>query len=288
MRKGLFAGLDENGKEIVDPTSGKVLTSYDSNGNVITSKGKSAVSTFGTGSAKVMASYDIPGGHRFSASAGYFLDAPKFSQSFISARTRNSLLEGLTNVKTLSSEASYQYFNNGVNVKVTGYYTVINDMSKVMSFYDDSQNSFTNFAMTGINQRHAGIEIGAKIPTPISGLSVSAVATFGEHIYVGTPHMVQTVDNSSQIVREGDVPYWSSQPLFEIAGYAADGTPIYNQDAEGNFVEIGRTKHYVPSSPQLAAELALNYNVNYWFFEFRQIISRYEPSLPHRFCLCRR
>ena len=80
--------------------------------------------------------------------------------------------------------------------------------------------------------------------------------------------MVQTVDNSSQIVREGDVPYWSSQALFESAGYAADGTPIYTQDAEGNFVEIGRTKHYVPSSPQLAAELALNYNVNYWFFEF--------------------
>ena len=267
VRKGLFAGLDDNGREIVDPASGKVLTSYDSKGNVITSKGKSAVSTFGTGSAKLSASYDIPGGHRFSASAGYFLDAPKFSQSFISARTRNSLLDGLTNVKTLSTEASYQYFNNGVNIKLTGYYTAINDLSKVMSFYDDSQNSFTNFAMTGINQRHAGIELGAKIPLPVSGLSLSAVAAIGEHIYVGTPHMVQTVDNSSQIVREGDVPYWSSHPVYEVVGTTEDGTPIYNQDVDGNFVETGRVKHYVPSSPQLATELALNYNVNYWFFE---------------------
>ncbi len=267
VRKGLFAGLDDNGREIVDPASGKVLTSYDSKGNVITSKGKSAVSTFGTGSAKLSASYDIPGGHRFSASAGYFLDAPKFSQSFISARTRNSLLDGLTNVKTLSTELSYQYFNNGYNIKLTGYYTAINDLSKVMSFYDDSQNSFTNFAMTGINQRHAGIELGAKIPLPVSGLSLSAVAAIGEHIYVGTPHMVQTVDNSSQIVREGDVPYWSSHPVYEVVGTTEDGTPIYNQDVDGNFVETGRVKHYVPSSPQLATELALNYNVNYWFFE---------------------
>ena len=261
VRKGLFAGLDDDGKEIF--YNGVLLTSYDSKGNVISSKGKSEVSNFLTGSAKLLASYTLSGGHRFSASFGYFSDAPTFNQAFVSARTRNSLVDGLCNSKTVSGDLSYQLSTGGYNLRATAYYTKIMDQTDVMSFYDDSQQSFTNFAMTGIDQRHVGIEFGAKMPLFVSGLTASAVLSLGEFVYTSNPHMIQTVDNSAEIIRDETLPYWQSNPMFKknsdgSYAYAEDGSPI---------VEKTR-KHYVPSTPQLAGELALNYRTNsYWFFE---------------------
>ena len=261
VRKGLFAGLDDDGKEIF--YNGVLLTSYDSKGNVISSKGKSEVSNFLTGSAKLLASYTLSGGHRFSASFGYFSDAPTFNQAFVSARTRNSLVDGLCNSKTVSGDLSYQLSTGGYNLRATAYYTKIMDQTDVMSFYDDSQQSFTNFAMTGIDQRHVGIEFGAKMPLFVSGLTASAVLSLGEFVYTSNPHMIQTVDNSAEIIRDETLPYWQSNPVFKknsdgSYAYAEDGSPI---------VEKTR-KHYVPSTPQLAGELALNYRTNsYWFFE---------------------
>ena len=267
VRKGLFAGLDDQGREIIDPKSGKVLTNYDDKGRVISSKGLSDVSTFLTYSGKATLQYVVRGGHRFAVSGGYFSDAPTFNKAFVSARTRNTLVDNLTNKKTFSADATYQFSNNGYHLRLTGFYTTIKDQTDVMSFYDDSQQSFTNFAMTGIDQRHAGVEFGAKIPLFVQGLTLTGVLSYGEYIYTSTPHMVQTVDNSAALVRDEDVPYWQTSPIFKTVKMP-DGSIEYDEDVNGNPIEIGRQKHYVPSTPQLAAELALNYRTrSYWFFE---------------------
>ena len=262
VRKGLFAGLDDNGNEII--YNGVSLTNYDQHGNVITSKGKSEVSQFLTYSGKLGLAYTLSGGHRFSANVGYFNDAPTFNQAFISARTRNSIIDGLTTIKSLSADVNYQFSSNGYSGRITGYYTKIMDQTDVMSFYDDSQQSFTNFAMTGIDQRHMGIELGVKVPLFVEGLSASGVLSLGEFIYTSTPHMVQTVDNSAAIIRDEDVKYWKSHPTFKKVNVG--GMEIYDQDANG-YIPGKENKHYVPSTPQLAAELALNYRYNYWFLE---------------------
>ena len=265
VRKGLFAGLDDNGQEI--SYDGRLLTSYDEKGRVISSKGKSEVSTFFTWSTKLALAYELAGGHRFSVNAGYFNDAPTFNQSFISARTRNSLVEDLTTVKTLSADVNYQYNNSGYSLRVTGFYTGIKDQTDVMSFYDDSQHSFTNFAMTGIDQRHLGLELGVKVPLFVDGLTASAVLSWGEYVYTSNPKMVQTVDNSAEVVRSESVPYWKSHPIYKVAG-VVDGVKVYDQDVDGNYIVEKNVKHYVPSTPQLATALQLNYRTNdYWFFE---------------------
>lgn len=265
VRKGLFAGLDDNGQEI--SYDGRLLTSYDEKGRVISSKGKSEVSTFFTWSTKLALAYELAGGHRFSVNAGYFNDAPTFNQSFISARTRNSLVEDLTTVKTLSADVNYQYNNSGYSLRVTGFYTGIKDQTDVMSFYDDSQHSFTNFAMTGIDQRHLGLELGVKVPLFVDGLTASAVLSWGEYVYTSNPKMVQTVDNSAEVVRSESVPYWKSHPIYKVAG-VVDGVTVYDRDVDGNYIVEKNVKHYVPSTPQLATALQLNYRTNdYWFFE---------------------
>ena len=271
VRKGLFAGLDDNGNPLV--YNGQMLTTYDSEGNAITSKGNSEVSGFFTYSAKLGLQYQFDGGHRVYATGGYFNDAPTFAQSFISPRTRNSLVPNLTTVKTTSADINYQYSNNGYNVRVTGFWTNIADQTDMMSFYEDSQNSFVNFAMSGIDQRHIGVELGFKIPVFVQGLSLEGALSWGEYVYTSTPRMTMTVDNSAEVVYDDEpITYWASSPVFSKA--VVDGQTVYLNAAglpttDVSEVEVkGYQKHYVPSTPQLAADLGLNYRTNsYWFLE---------------------
>lgn len=247
LRKGLFPGLDANGQPMT--YEGKVITTYDPiTGDAITSLGKSEVKDFLTGAAKLNVSYVIPGGHRVYANAAFIADAPNFNQAFISPRTRNSIVPNLKTNKTLTADLNYAYSNSGYDVRVTGYYTAIKDQSKVMSFYDDAQNSFTNFAMSGIDQRHIGLELGFKVPLPVPNLALQGVVSYGQFVYTSNPKMYQTYDNSAAIVEDTygvTIPYWKSHPT-------ADGKTV---------------KHYVSSTPQLATSLGLSWNKNYWFVD---------------------
>ena len=260
MRKGLFAGLDSKGNEIV--VDGVKLTSYDSDGNVISSYGKSEVPGFLTYAGKAGLSYVIGGSQRVYANVGYFNEAPKFNQAFLSARTRNSIVDNLTTVKTFSSDLNWQYGANGINVRATAFYTLIMDQTDVMSAFDDIQNAFSNFAISNIDQRNMGIEFGFKFPTyVVPNLSLQGVVAAGRYEYISTPRMTQTVDNSAEVVMENViVPYWKS-------------SPVYPKDASGKVSTTDLMgyeswqQHYVPSTPQLAASLGLSYNHNYWFID---------------------
>ena len=231
------------------------------------SKGNSEIADFLTYSAKLGLQYQITGGHRIYANAGYFNDAPTFAQSFISPRTRNSLVPNLETMKTVSADLNYQYSSNGYNVRVTGFYTKIKDQTDMMSFYDDSQNSFTNFAMSGIDQRHMGMELGFSVPFFVKNLSLQGALSWGEYIYTSTPRMTQTVDNSAEVIFDNQmVPYWASAPVYSKT--EINGEVSYDYDENGDPVVVGYNKHYVPSTPQFAADLGLSYRTNsYWFFE---------------------
>lgn len=264
LRKGLFPGLDDNGNPFT--YEGNVITKYDQiDGRPITSKGESDKKDFLTGSGKLNLSYFIRGGHRIYADAAYITEAPTFNQAFISPRTRNTVMPDLKTIKTLTADINYAYSNSGYDVRVTGFYTSIKDQTDVMSFYDDSQNSFTNFAMSGIDERHVGVELGFKVPTPVPNLSLQGVFTYGQYIYTSNPTMYQTFDNSAEYVAGTYgvvIPYWKSHPVHKKND---DGS--YMLDADGNTIVDHFQDHYVPSTPQFAASLGLAWNKNYWFID---------------------
>ena len=249
VRKGLFPGLAPNGNVLVDPVTGVTAEpTYESDGSVTTSLGRSKKAEFLTYAGKLNLNYVLGGNMRVYGNVGYFNDAPKFTQAFLSPRTRNSMVDNLTTVKTFASDVNWQYSGNGINVRATAYWTKIWDQSKVMSAYDDIQNAFSNFAINGIDQRHMGLELGFKMPTyVVPNLSLQGVLALGENVYTSTPRLTQTLDNSADVVMQDVlVPYWSKTML-----------------SDGSVTQ----KHYVPSTPQTAASLGLSYNYNYWFID---------------------
>ncbi|MBR3074232.1 MAG: TonB-dependent receptor [Bacteroidales bacterium] len=249
-------GLVKNGLFPGNPRNEEMAAKWEQLGITPTpyemSSWHSKVAKFFTYAAKLGLNYVIGGNQRVYANVGYFNDAPKFNQVFLSPRTRNTMVDDMTTVKTFASDINWQYSGNGINVRATAYYTTIKDQSKVMSAYDDLQNAFSNFAISGIDQRNMGIELGYKFPTYfVDGLNVQGVVAWGSNIYTSTPRMTQTVDNSAEVImKDVLVPYWKA---------------TYIEDENGNPQLV--QKHHIPSTPELAVSLGLSYSWNYWFID---------------------
>ena len=259
VRKGLFPGLRPDGSDfIVDG----VNLSRDANGKLLPSSyGKSKVQKFLTWSGKLSINWVIGGKARFYANAAVFNDAPNFSVAYLSPRTRDSVVEGLEPVRTYTADANFQFSGNGYNLRLTGFYTKILNQTDVMSAFDDLQNAFSNFALSGIDEQHYGVELGFKVPFFVPNLYLQGALSAGRYEYTSNPTMVQTVDNSAAPVEYGGktsvlIPYWMSHPVFkrEINGNITDEIDHFQ-------------KHYVPDSPQLASSIGLAWNHNYWFIE---------------------
>ncbi|MBQ3082318.1 MAG: hypothetical protein IJC47_00060, partial [Alistipes sp.] len=181
---------------------------------------------------KLNLSYRFSAAHSLEANVLYMQQAPEFRAAFVSPRTRNTVTPNLEEEKVFAVDASYNLRVGDLKARISGYYTTIADQSKVLSYYDDVASTYTNFAMSGIDKLHFGLEAAAQIPL-YRGLSLRGAISWGQYTYSSNPFYVQTQDNSAEVVSVGKV-YWED--------------------------------FHVESTPQLAASVGLNFRSNNnWF-----------------------
>ena len=145
---------------------------------------------------KVNSAYKFSGAHSIEANVSAIQNAPNFNNAFVSARTRNQITPGLSSEKIYGVDATYNLRLPWIKARVSAYYTQMQDISKVISFYDDTQGSFTNFAMSGIDKRYMGVELGYSIPIAW-GLSLQGAVSLGDYIYTSNPRFTQMIDNNA-------------------------------------------------------------------------------------------
>ena len=145
---------------------------------------------------KANAGYKFSGAHSVEATVTAMQNAPMFNNAFVSARTRNQITPGLSSEKIYGIDATYNLRLPWIKARFSAYYTQILDNSKVISFYDDTQGSFTNFAMSGIDKRYMGIELGYSIPIAW-GLSLQGAVSLGDYTYTSNPRFTQMIDNNA-------------------------------------------------------------------------------------------
>ena len=189
------------------------------------SQGDSQIQEYLTYNAKANFRYKISAAHMLEANVSYAQQAPAFQYAFVSPRTRNTATPGITTEKIFGADASYNFRMGDIKARLSGYYTTFKDQAKVISYYDDVEATFSNFAMSGIDKQHIGLELAFSVPV-YAGLSLNGALSLGDYIYSSNPNFIQTQDNSGNIKNEGQV-YWK------------------------NF--------YVESSPQTAANIGLSY-----------------------------
>lgn len=172
------------------------------------SKGDSETQNYLTHKLKANFSYSIDSRHRIDLNVAHLQEAPVFQSAFVSPRTRNSATPGISTEKVFSADASYNLRVGDVKARATFYYTEIKDQSKVISYYDDVETTFSNFAMSGINSRHFGLEAAATIPL-FAGISLNGAVSWGQYTYTNNPDFIQIQDNSGIVKNQGKV-YWKN------------------------------------------------------------------------------
>ncbi len=145
----------------------------------------------------------------------YQTRSPQIRDAFLSARTRNQMVDDITNEKIASVDANYVVRYPRFNARLSGYYTSFNDKIKTRSYYDEGLSEFVNYSMTGIDIINRGFELGAQYEI-ITDLKISTVAAIGESYYNSRPTSTSTADNIGEVVR--------TQTLY-VKNYYVGGTP---------------------------------------------------------------
>ncbi|MDR2868307.1 MAG: hypothetical protein LBV46_02050 [Bacteroidales bacterium] len=196
------------------------------------SKGNSTVESFLDGSVKAGVTYKITGRNYLVLNASFANEAPSVLNAFLAPRIRNTYAPNLKSEKSVATELSYVMKYPIVQMRLSGYYMQFYDISKLVSFYHDDYSSMVNYSMSGINQRHVGIEGGIEVKMG-SMFSIAVAGNWGDYRYNSRPAVIINAENGYDIPDVEQTVYWK--------GY------------------------YVPGTPQAGATVGLKFNHNYWY-----------------------
>ncbi|MCB2197187.1 MAG: TonB-dependent receptor [Bacteroidetes bacterium] len=201
---------------------GLVNTSFYRTGNMQVGKypdqsfGDSEKQTFLNYNATGGLTYKITGRHIVYANAAYLTRAPYFEDAYVSPRTRDHVVDGLTDETIMSFDVNYMMRLPRITGRFSAFYTTFQDQIDVMSFYHDDYKSFVNYAMTGIDKKHFGIELGLEGEIT-STITATGAVSLGQYTWDSRPKVSITRDNDSESLATNEVVY--------VKDYRVDGTP---------------------------------------------------------------
>ncbi len=197
---------------------------YRSNRYKDNSKGKSSVYDALDAGIKAKLTYKINGKNFLVYNGAYFSLAPTLNEIFINPRTVDFVTPGVENQQINSNDLSYIMRGQILKVRLSGYLTTMQNATEISRYYADvnsgagtSLSTLVNEAMTGVNKRYMGAELGVDLKiTPT--LNALAVASVGEYKYTNNPN-VSTFDDINGFRSE---KVWGQA---NIKDYKVAGTP---------------------------------------------------------------
>jgi hypothetical protein len=195
------------------------------------SPGRSFLNEFTGYSFKTGITYKINGRKYLYAHAGYFVKAPLFDNVFISPKTRDNQQENSQTEKILSTEFGYIYNTQVIKLRTSGYFTCFSNGMNITSFYHDGYGNFVNYALSGINKIHFGVESGADIKLS-ERFSITIAASAGRYYYNSRQQVTVSADNDASVIERG---------LIYSKNFRVGGTP---QEAYGMGVNYQSSGFY--------------------------------------------
>ncbi len=216
------------------------------------SYGKSAVNNYFNYAVKTGWVYKITGRHFATVNAMYGTRAPFMRNAYLNPQNRDDLVPGLTDQQIMSADINYIVRYSNFKMRLTGFYSEINNQTWTRSYYHDELNAFINYSMSDVDQLFQGIEFGfeAKVKTV---WAVTGAFTTGQYVYNSRPKATITSNNSTEVLAENKTIYFKN---FRIGGM-----------------------------PQTAANIGLKYNSpKYWFagVNFNYFTDIYLDANPDR------
>lgn len=177
--------------------------------------------------------YKISGRHFITLNTSVGTMAPIPYDAYISPRI-SDLTVDLKSQTIYSSDISYVFSLPSLNGRISAFYTKFFDQMDKFGYYHDSQKTFVNHILTGVDKVHQGFELGLNYKLN-NNWSFDLVGTVAEYFYSNNPEGVLNFENGSQ---------------------ANIDEKVYLKN------------HYVGGTPQIAGTLGVNFFYDYWFFNF--------------------
>lgn len=188
--------------------------------------GESERQEFANYAAKAGVTYKIDGRNYLYFNGSLLNRAPDARIAYASPRNRDQLVPGLTDEKVEMWEAGFQHRSPGLRARATFYHIQLNDGMKLNRFFmPATESNFGTYILTGLDERHAGIEVAAQAKLSTT-LTANAAASISENIYTSRPNGIFIQDDDGVIRDRGTI-----------------------------FVK----NFYIPSTPQTALSFGLDY-----------------------------
>ena len=159
--------------------------------------------------------------------------SPNILNSFLSPRINNKFVDNLTYETIFTGDLSYVLNYPVIKMRATVFGTKINNATRLISFYNDDMSSMVNYAISGIDEMHVGVEAGAEIKLG-SMFSLILAGTWADYRYTDRAHVTMNAENGVDFDGQMErTVYWKN---YHVAG-----------------------------TPQVAATGGLKFNYNYWW-----------------------
>jgi hypothetical protein len=178
------------------------------------SKGKSASVNFVNPQLKAGIIYKLNGRHFLNLQALVGTKAPDVSNLFVSARTRNQIIEVPNSEFVNSAELSYHLRYPSLRGRLSLYHLQVDDQTWLRSYWSDVYNTTVNLIMRHLNQQFDGIELGVERIYKVSHLFQLALG-YGSWRYVNRPVLEAWQDNTAAALYKDRVSYLKN---FKVGG----------------------------------------------------------------------
>lgn len=179
------------------------------------SLGKSNTLDFEDFAVKAGVTYKLDGRNFFTVQAQYSTDAPLISDVYISPRIKDTTIKDPKSQKTISVDAQYNWNYRRFRGSIGAYFINMDDAVERMGFYDESLNTFCNFALNGVKRQYKGIELGMAYKI-LPSLTASFAGTYAKFQYKNNPMGMRSVENGL---------YADTEQTVYLKNYTCTSTP---------------------------------------------------------------
>lgn len=185
------------------------------------SLGESSVYKAFDAGIKGKVTYKINGKNFLVYTGTLFTLAPTLNEIFVNPRINNFRTPELQNQIINSNELSYISRGQILKLRLSGYYTTMNNGTDVARYYaetGDSNDLFVTEVMAGIDKRYMGLEAGVdwKITPTFNAMAAAAI---GDYTITNNPNVYYTADEVDG--RQG----FENMGPARVKGYKIAGTP---------------------------------------------------------------
>lgn len=143
---------------------------------------------------KAGATYKLDGRNYFTVNAEYGTQAPLIKDVYISPRIKDKTVENLHSQRVFSADAAYNWNYRRFRGSVGVFFTNITGAIERMGFYDESLNTFVNFALSDVHRQYKGVELGMAYKI-LPSLTASVAGTYSRYQYKNNPMGTRSAEN---------------------------------------------------------------------------------------------